>query len=102
MKTGRMILKCKVCKKVKAIDIELKWHLVSSGKKECGWYLDGHHLYSSTRYAQFATCCNQRMDSKLIKGELNHAHECGDKCMTSKGPSCSCSCGGANHGRAYL
>lgn len=26
-------------------------------------------------------------------------HKCGSRCMNARGPSCECSCGGANHGR---
>lgn len=28
--------------------------------------------------------------------------ECADRCMASTGPSCSCSCGGENHGVNHL
>lgn len=28
-------------------------------------------------------------------------HKCGSKCLNSKGPSCECACGGANHGAGH-
>lgn len=32
-----------------------------------------------------------------LRGRVTE-HKCGAKCRASKGPTCDCSCGGANHG----
>jgi hypothetical protein len=36
-----------------------------------------------------------------LKGHLAPDHKCDARCTTATGPSCDCSCGGANHGAAY-
>lgn len=38
---------------------------------------------------------------KQVDGSLNHDHVCDARCTGAKGHSCDCSCGGANHGKAY-
>lgn len=53
-------------------------------KHEC---VNGHRTYL-------------RWDS--LNGKYSAKHECGSRCMASTGPSCSCTCGGANHGTAHL
>jgi hypothetical protein len=40
-------------------------------------------------------------NAKRIQG-FQTEHECNVKCMSSKGPSCECSCGGANHGKSWI
>lgn len=45
--------------------------------------------------------CRRFFKATQIKGKLSNKHECGSKCMASKGPSCECSCGGANHGKGW-
>jgi hypothetical protein len=35
-----------------------------------------------------------------VKGVVTE-HECGPKCLASKGPTCECQCGGKNHGANY-
>lgn len=37
-----------------------------------------------------------------IKGVVNPEHHCDARCENAHGPNCECSCGGANHGKAYL
>lgn len=40
--------------------------------------------------------------SNRVNGTLNESHKCNAKCQSSKSGVCSCSCGGKNHGIAYL
>lgn len=48
-----------------------------------------------------AACgCGRRGVLRDVVGKYKPEHVCNAKCMTSSGPSCECSCGGANHGRA--
>lgn len=38
---------------------------------------------------------------KYGKGRVVESIACTAKCLNAHGPSCDCSCGGANHGRGY-
>lgn len=38
---------------------------------------------------------------KTIKGTYSADHKCDSRCLNAKGHSCTCSCGGMNHGRGY-
>lgn len=38
---------------------------------------------------------------KAIKGTYSESHKCDSRCLNAKGWSCTCSCGGANHGRGH-
>lgn len=40
--------------------------------------------------------------SNRVNGTLNESHACNAKCQSSKSGVCACSCGGKNHGIAYL
>ena len=44
--------------------------------------------------------CNESIAFEGVAGTVT-AHVCNDKCMSSKGHQCECSCGGRNHGRAF-
>jgi hypothetical protein len=45
--------------------------------------------------------CGRNRGAEMIRGKVSHKHECGAKCLASKGPTCECSCGGKNHGASY-
>lgn len=38
---------------------------------------------------------------KQIKGTYSEDHKCDSRCLNAKGNECTCSCGGANHGRGH-
>ena len=38
---------------------------------------------------------------KLVQGTFSEAHQCDSRCLNAKGAQCTCSCGGANHGRGH-
>jgi hypothetical protein len=38
---------------------------------------------------------------KRIKGTYSKDHKCDSRCLNAKGHDCTCSCGGANHGRGH-
>ena len=42
--------------------------------------------------------CGRSMTAKPLRGSVSPDHECGARCLGSKGHVCECSCGGANHG----
>lgn len=47
------------------------------------------------------TCGERHVCSRVIQYKRHPSrHECGPRCMSAKGHSCECSCGGANHGIA--
>lgn len=46
-------------------------------------------------------CCGRNRELRAVRGILSEKHQCGARCMASKGPSCECSCGGQNHGASY-
>lgn len=39
---------------------------------------------------------------KKIKGTYSPEHKCDSRCLNAKGWTCTCSCGGANHGRGHV
>lgn len=51
----------------------------------------------------FARCPDRHkfFPLKEIKGTYSADHKCDARCMNAKGHECTCSCGGANHGRGY-
>lgn len=38
---------------------------------------------------------------KRVKGTYSPDHKCDSRCLNAKGHECTCSCGGANHGRGH-
>lgn len=51
----------------------------------------------------FARCPNNHrfFVLKQIKGTYSKDHKCDARCLNAKGHDCTCSCGGANHGRGH-
>jgi hypothetical protein len=45
--------------------------------------------------------CGKPRYAKRVRGVYSAKHVCNDKCMSSTGTVCECSCGGRNHGGAY-
>lgn len=41
---------------------------------------------------------HRRLRFKAVVGNVDHAVTCGSACTNAIGPSCDCTCGGANHG----
>lgn len=44
--------------------------------------------------------CSRSFKVEQVRGRRTE-HECGARCMASKGPTCECACGGKNHGGSY-
>jgi hypothetical protein len=103
--TRRFIFSCKCG--VKALDYTATRHFVGEDK----W---GAAIYTAPKYTREVDgvsrdisadawcegCKNYRKSAKVIGRKTDH--KCGARCTASKGPNCDCSCGGANHGKAYL
>lgn len=45
--------------------------------------------------------CRRSFDVSTLRGTVKADHKCDARCLASKGPSCECACGGANHGRSW-
>lgn len=52
----------------------------------------------------FARCPNRHrvFFMKVVKGTFSKDHNCDSRCLNAKGNDCTCSCGGANHGRGHV
>lgn len=46
--------------------------------------------------------CNDQMRVKPLKATRNDAKRCNDVCLRATSTTCDCSCGGQNHGKAWL
>lgn len=57
----------------------------------------------TTRNAVFSRCDKGHTVFllKQIKGTYSKDHKCDSRCLNAKGHDCTCSCGGANHGRGH-
>lgn len=51
------------------------------------------------RAAALCPACNQWRYVSMIRARLAPDVKCSGICRSATGPSCSCSCGGANHGK---
>lgn len=64
----------------------------------------GTGVYRVGNNGCFARCSNRHkfFAVKLVKGTYSPDHKCDSRCLNAKGWSCTCSCGGANHGRGHV
>ncbi len=64
----------------------------------------GTGVYQVGNYGRFARCTNRHkvFPCKLVKGTYSKDHQCDARCLNAKGHTCTCSCGGANHGRGHV
>lgn len=96
---------CKACKGgVRVVGVMATVGAV--GAHICGGYAlltKDREVLLESRGGYIAGCrCGGRAVVRRVEGKVSKIHICGAKCMASKGPSCECSCGGANHGASYL
>lgn len=50
--------------------------------------------------APYTCACGTEITLYPVAGRVVADHECGAKCLNSKGHVCECSCGGENHGKS--
>lgn len=64
----------------------------------------GRGVYRVGNNGCFARCANRHrvFACKLVKGTYSKDHACDSRCLNARGWSCTCSCGGANHGRGHV
>lgn len=117
MKPIRWLGACRACKTVVRLDGQLEVqqrttmvNLIGGGRGErlVAAYLvhlpGREHARRYTQAADFAfepaTCpsCSARVACRRVVGTHNPKRECDARCTNARGPSCSCSCRGENHG----
>jgi hypothetical protein len=102
--TQNVIFRCKKCKAAKTIILDRFRRFQRTDKFGTPKYhyftmlQDGRDPSAYER----PVCCGRTMEWTEVKGTFSADHECGAKCLASKGPSCECSCGGANHGKGHV
>lgn len=64
----------------------------------------GEGVFKVGNNGRFARCTNRHkfFAVKLVKGTYSPDHQCDSRCLNARGWSCTCSCGGANHGRGHV
>lgn len=95
MKTTRYIAKCKSC--------DCFTSALSEGYNARLQVAAPATVYTNKMGFIVIQCrkCSGERYAKMVAGKLSTKHICGAKCMASHGPTCECSCGGANHGASY-
>lgn len=106
IQTKRLIYHCKRCGYTITQDVAYIW---------CGWdYNANDYVYAldhpyrivATQRIECPNCSKPSwkriITANAVKGYYNPDHECGDECLNATTASCSCGCGGANHGGKYL
>lgn len=112
MKTTRQFGKCRDCKSAVVVDAKPgNAYLMPSGDsveiapyqyaRSLNMVLVPFHILAQGGYVSCKCGAAVRSFSALV-GRFSEKHVCGAKCLNSKGPSCECSCGGANHGSGHL
>lgn len=104
---GRYI--CKRCHKcgettslfVVSVNYRLKVSTVRGFLPVCELDGAGAAAYENGRVLTSCRGCGAPVWAARVIGKVSLVHECGARCLTSKGPSCECSCGGRNHGAGY-
>lgn len=97
----RMIVTCRGCKQTWAFDVT-DAHRISRysprGPMIEGWEACAFRLARE----KCPKCCDGKRHVATVHGKNSGKHVCDSRCMASRGPTCDCSCRGANHGSSYL
>jgi hypothetical protein len=89
----RILFRCKSCKHSFAYD-----YLVH----EQGMYRLADTFLATLRSDSVCPSCHSKaVTSGEVVGNVTHKH-CNELCEFATGLTCNCSCGGKNHGKAYL
>ncbi len=99
--TKRIIYTCQSCRHVFAYD----YLIVEAGHGiPAGTYRQDNVRFLVVPEQDMRHCpkCNFRL-CKPAEVVGKHSHKpCDERCMDAKNATCTCSCGGANHGKAHL
>lgn len=111
---GRAILRCGSCKTVGTVGYTLTrtTRLLSGRPRTTVTVLpdgaarpltvDGTRL-DPVAWALHRTCAcgSAAVEVRVVKGTVVASRACDARCMGATGPTCSCSCGGENHGGGH-
>jgi hypothetical protein len=98
-----VIYRCRACKRAGRPDAyRITFKRENSGRARIFTGPDGvrrvtHYADGVPGYPCPQADCGKENFAKAIRGTVTD-EPCGAKCLAAKGPSCDCSCGGANHG----
>lgn len=79
---GYWMASCRRCNTVTRVKADSEWMRPIRNCPSCSRELRREHI-------------------KPLYGHIAPSVSCGPKCRNATGPSCDCSCGGANHGDNY-
>lgn len=105
-----VIYNCQTCKLGKRIEypIEIRENFYrKEGSKTipCGIWIQAIGGNKPTIYGGdlkgLCSSCGKAMKYGFLRANLVPSIPCGSKCLTARGPSCDCSCGGENHGGGH-
>jgi hypothetical protein len=101
----RYIGKCKGCGHVYVQEIVTRWVETRDSYGQV-WV---RRQSAGTERHVFCSCNpaagrgrGSRVALRLVKGSYSESHVCDARCLNAVGPSCECSCGGANHGAGHI
>lgn len=100
---GRFIGTCGKCKMTSAIDAVTAVARVN-GRRVAGWATDAGDFVAMNDSSRAACACGRSVygvELRIVQGRFSPDHKCGARCRNSKGHTCDCSCGGANHGQGF-
>lgn len=102
---ARMIYTCrnKACKKSWTVDYPER-HTYSMGYGRTGGYafrVAGDRRIQMGFDHKCASCGREHARGNVVRG-FKTDHVCDARCMNATGPNCECSCGGKNHGGAFI
>lgn len=95
--TSTYIGKCKKCRTSLRVDYDAIQDLTPDQYKARDFDTTG--AFMIYRVQPFGYCEEHGpFVIKFLKGRYSPERQCDARCMGATGPSCDCSCGGANHG----
>lgn len=100
---GRFIGTCDKCGTTSAFDGYMAEGRID-GRWKCGWASNAGAFHPFNQVSRADCACGKSVygvELRLIQGRFVPDHKCGARCRNSKGPTCDCSCGGANHGQGF-
>lgn len=101
--TQRVIHSCKKCGHTYAFDYQVHTRQTRMGMVVTLMRMTSTEARTETQDGFRCPKCNSlRVQSSAVVGVYTEQHICNGACVSAKGPQCSCSCGGVNHGAGWL
>lgn len=106
MMTTRFFGKCRACKSAVVVEstprVLISQAVVLGGGPQQSFMIQPFELVAQLPGYFACRCGGSVKNWQRLQARISDKHVCGAKCLNSKGPSCECSCGGANHGSGHL